>query len=192
MQVKLLRVLQEGTFEPVGGEQVVKVDVRVISATNKDLKKEIAAGRFREDLFYRISVVPITVPPLRERQSDIPLLTDFFLENYCRRTGRKPVAFSPGALNLLLDFHWPGNIRELQNVIQYALIQCRGDQIEPRHLPASVNRSNKKKRRSRKRKLTRDAVNRALEKVDGNKVHAAKELQVSRATLYRFLSEVKK
>jgi transcriptional regulator with PAS, ATPase and Fis domain len=192
MQVKLLRVLQEGTFEPVGGEQVVKVDVRVISATNKDLKKEIAAGRFREDLFYRISVVPITVPPLRERRSDIPHLAYFFLENYAKRAGGKPVAFSPGALNLLLDFHWPGNIRELQNVIQYALIQCRGDVIEPRHLPASINRSKNTKKRSRKRKLTREAVNRALERVDGNKVRAAKELEVSRATLYRFISEVMK
>ena len=187
-----MRVLQEGTFEPVGGEQIVKVDVRVISATNKDLKKEIAAGRFREDLYYRIAVMPITVPPLRERQSDIPLLAEFYLNNYLARTGRDAITFSPGAHNLLINFHWPGNIRELQNVIQYALIQCRGDVIEPRHFPPAVSQSGKTRRRARKRKLSREAVRQALEMAEGNRVRAAESLKVSRATLYRFMSDMMK
>ena len=138
MQVKLLRVLQEGTFEPVGSEKTIKADVRVISATNKNLKEEVAAGRFREDLFYRICVMPITLPPLRDRANDIPLLAEHFLEKAAQEGGREKTALSPEALSLLMDHEWPGNVRELQNTLQFALIKTRGPTIYPEHLPPGI------------------------------------------------------
>jgi len=191
-QVKLLRVLEEGTFEKVGGEDTIKVDVRVISATNKDLKQEVAAKRFREDLYYRLCVVPINLPPLRERKTDIPLLAEEFLRRAATESGRKNLLLSHEALSAMMDYQWPGNVRELQNAIQYALVKCRGNLIELEHLPHTmffnISKTSPKKRR-RKRKLELSAVLRALRKTDGNKVEAAKLLSVSRATLYRFLSD---
>ena len=211
MQVKLLRVLQEGTFERVGSEKTLHVDVRVISATNKDLHREVQAGRFRDDLFYRLSVLPIQLPPLRERRTDIPLLAEHILkralnENSRRHgnQGRRRVVFSSEALDEMLSYHWPGNVRELQNWIQFALVKCKSEVIEAQHLPpherapdadrqASVarfelSRTDKGAKR-RKRKLTREAVDRALAKTAGNKLAAARELGVGRATLYRFLDD---
>ncbi|MFW5856780.1 MAG: sigma 54-interacting transcriptional regulator [Planctomycetota bacterium] len=141
MQVKLLRVLQEGAFEPVGGQTTRKVDVRVISATNKDLQEEIGAGRFREDLFYRLCVVPIQLPPLRERRADIPLLVDAILHRFATQEGRDGVRLAPEALGLMMEHDWPGNVRELQNAIQYALVRCKGSLIEAAHLPPNVHGS---------------------------------------------------
>lgn len=191
MQVKLLRVLQEGTFERVGGETTTKVDVRVISATNKDLKQEIAAGRFREDLYYRLCVMPFQIPPLRDRQGDIPLLAQYFLENLLKDSPDKAVKISPAAMGLLLEYPWPGNVRELQNAIQHSLVKCRGLEIQPAHLPKTITQNysgnTKKPRRKRKRKLEIEKVRRALQKTDGNKVKTAQLLGVSRATLYRFI-----
>ncbi len=135
MQVKLLRVLQENSFERVGDSRTIRVDVRVVSATNKDLKQEIAAGRFREDLYYRLCVVPINLPPLRDRCGDIPLLVEHILERVCREAGREQLAISPAAMDLLLSYEWPGNIRELQNALQFAVVKCREETLEPRHLP---------------------------------------------------------
>ena len=191
MQVKLLRVLQEGTFERVGGEKTLKVDVRVISATNKDLAQEVAAGRFRQDLFYRLSVVNIKLPPLRDRRNDIPLLVEHFLRGEFKK-GRKDVGLSPEVMAVMLDYPWPGNIRELQNALQFSLVKCKGKMIYLRHLPAAITaRINPKtvvsKKRKRKRKLQASQVKNALAEVSGNKVEAAKLLGVSRATLYRFL-----
>jgi len=204
MQVKLLRVLQEGTFERVGGTQTLHVDVRVISATNKSLTAEIAAGRFREDLYYRLCVVPITLPPLRERCGDIPLLVDHILERIAKETARGPLTLAPAALDALLSYPWPGNIRELQNALQFALVKTRGTVVEPEHLPPHVLRALLEQphihrpaadsaedtgRRGRRRKLDPSSVHNALAAAGGNKAKAARLLGVGRATLYRFLDD---
>jgi len=191
MQVKLLRVLQEGTFERVGGEKTVTVDVRVVSATNKNLEAEVAAGRFREDLFYRLCVVPIMVPPLRERIGDVPLLVDHFLKKESATSGGLKVVLSDEVMSLLTAYSWPGNVRELQNALQFAWIKCRGGEIEPEHLPANLRHVVELGQvvGSRRKKLTADAVAEALAVTGGNKSEAAKYLGVSRATLYRFLDE---
>jgi len=193
MQVRLLRVLQEGTFERVGSETTIKVDVRVISATNKDISKELEAGRFREDLYYRLSVVPLWLPPLRERRNDIPLLVDHILKRACEDTGREGVSVSPETLDLMLSYEWPGNIRELQNWIQFAMIKCKDSVIKPEHLPPPRRASDMKAvspMKRRRRKLDVASVRSALEETNGNKVEAAQLLGVSRATLYRFLDDI--
>lgn len=201
MQVKLLRVLQEGTFERVGGEDTVNVDVRVVSATNKDLAVEIAEGRFREDLFYRLGVIPLRLPPLRERGGDVVMLAEYLLDKALKQSSRSGIAFSPEVIDIFLSYKWPGNIRELQNWIQYALIKCKGGMIEPAHLPhfsqpvVQINLAEtggrERKKRHRKRKLSIDAVRAALRESEGNKLKAAKLLGVGRATLYRFLDDNK-
>ena len=122
MQVKLLRVLQEREFERIGGSQTIKTDVRVIAATNRDLPKHVADGQFRADLFYRLNVFPIVIPPLRDRKADIPLLTHFFVQKYASKIGRRIESVDAGALHRLVDYHWPGNIRELENIIERSLI----------------------------------------------------------------------
>lgn len=129
-QAKLLRVLQEQEFERVGGSETLKVDVRLIAATHRDLAEETAAGRFRPDLYYRLNVFPIEIPPLRRRVADIPLLARFFLDKYTRKFGKRIEAIAPAALEQLLDYPWPGNIRELQNVIERAVILCQGPLLE--------------------------------------------------------------
>ncbi len=193
IQVKLLRVLQEGAFERVGGEQTVKVDVRIISATNKDLRREVAAGRFRDDLFYRLCVVPINLPRLRERRNDIPLLAEHILKQALSGANRDETAISARALDAMMDYHWPGNVRELQNAIQFALVKCRGSVLELEHLPPTVSGTGSAKtvrpKGRRKRKLHAEAVRRALNETGGNKVEAARRLGVSRATLYRFIND---
>ncbi len=195
LQVKLLRVLQEGTFERVGDENTRRVNVRVISATNKDLMLEIKEGRFRSDLFYRMCVVPITIPPLRERRNDIPLLVDHILKNSLYKKKKKEVKVSPEALSIMMNYHWPGNVRELQNAIQYALVKCGSDLILKDHLPPSIVSSypNEKvvTKRKRSRKLSPEAVRWALKETHGNKKEASRKLGVSRATLYRFLGSKK-
>ncbi|MCU0646006.1 MAG: sigma-54 dependent transcriptional regulator [bacterium] len=195
MQVKLLRVLQEGTFERVGSEVTTKVDVRVISASNKDIQKEVAAGRFREDLYYRLFVVPLYIPPLRERPDDIPLLVDHFLKEAVIELEKDMTVLSPEAAKLFLEYKWPGNIRELQNAIKYALVKCKEQIIEPVHLPPFLQLKNGIKavpmlKKSRRKKLNTKSVRDALEQTNENKVEAARVLGVSRATLYRFLDEM--
>jgi transcriptional regulator with PAS, ATPase and Fis domain len=186
MQVKLLRVLQEGTFERVGGEETISVDVRVISAANRDLKKEVEKKNFREDLFYRLNVVPIELPPLRERKNDIPLLAQEFLRQ-AREQGQKTVGISKKALAIMIDYPWPGNVRELQNAIHYSLFKCKGKMIRPDDLPLELKES--RSRRGPTRKLKPEMVREALELTGGNKAKAARYLGVGRATLYRFLEE---
>jgi transcriptional regulator with PAS, ATPase and Fis domain len=190
VQVKLLRVLQDGTFERVGDEKTIHVNVRIISATNKDLNREVTAGRFRQDLFYRLCVIPLELPPLRDRKSDITLLVDHFLSMYADSDTKSKIAISPEALEILTSYPWPGNVRELQNVIQFALINNRGGRIEPRHLPPHLNASLSfqipvKKRR----KLEPAEVSAALAQANGNKKDAAKLLGVSRSTIYRFFNQ---
>ena len=190
LQVKLLRFLQEGTFEKVGGEKTVAVDVRVVSATNKDLKKEVQRGNFREDLFYRLNVIPIHIPPIRERKSDIPLLVEHFLSQAPSVGGQRPVRISQEALNTLMDYGWPGNVRELQNTVQFSIVRCKGKVIRPEDLPLELkDMTCEKPRRGPVRKLDAENVRAALIKTGGNKARAAKVLGVGRATLYRFLGD---
>jgi transcriptional regulator with PAS, ATPase and Fis domain len=188
MQVKFLRVLQDGGFERVGDTKTIRVDVRVISATNKDLIKQVDTGKFRKDLYYRLCVMPVHVPPLMNRRGDIPLLADHFLTIFCEDAHRKTAALSQATLSLLKAYEWPGNIRELQNVMQYALVNCPGDTIEPEHLPATIFRNYNQYnfRRPRRAKITESKVIDALQKASGNKRRAAEILGVSRSTLYRF------
>jgi len=189
LQVKLLRFLQDGIIEKVGGEKTIPINVRVISATNKDLKKEVLKNRFREDLFYRLNVIPIHIPPLRERKTDIPLLVDFFLDQ-AENEGQKKKKFSNEALSIMMDYSWPGNIRELQNAVLFSTVKCHGSIIKPDDLPMELKTSkNSVQKRGPSGKLDIDAVNKAILKTGGNKAKAARLLGVGRATLYRFFKE---
>jgi len=190
VQAKLLRVLQEGTFERVGDEKTISADVRIISAANRDLKREVERGNFRDDLYYRINVVPIYMPPLRERKNDIPLLIDHFLDRIVKDENQNPPGISDDAMSLMIDYHWPGNVRELENAIQFAIVKCKGREILPDDLPMEL-RSYKRpvSKRGPLKKLDIDAVKEALVKTGGNKARAAKILGVGRATLYRFLAD---
>jgi len=198
MQVRLLRVLQEGVMQRVGSETPIKVDVRVISATHRDLQKEIAAARFREDLFYRLNVVPIWIPPLRERLADIPLLVNHLLARFLAEMGRSTaMRISPEAMDLLLTYQWPGNVRELQNWLQYALVKCRSDEIRPEHLPPArmaLQPAGSPVQTGTppavvRAPLTVERVRDALAASRGNRRDAAHALGVARATLYRFFQD---
>ena len=190
MQVKLLRFLQEGQFERVGGERTTSVNVRVISATNKKLKEAVNNGQFREDLYYRLNVIPIHLPPLRERKIDIPLLITRFLREAGERYDRQPLKVSPKAMSLMLDYRWPGNVRELQNAIQFGFVKCTDKTLSAADLPLELRENeNACMRRGPSRKLSIEGVRSALEKTGGNKARAAKLLGVGRATLYRFLGD---
>jgi PAS domain S-box-containing protein len=196
MQVKLLRFLQEGVLEPVGGEKSIKVDVRIISATNKNLAKEVEKGKFRKDLFYRLNVIPICLPPLRKRRNDIPLLITHFLKQAEKEIHATVPGFSTAAIRVMMDYHWPGNVRELQNSVQFAIVRCKSNEIMPMDLPMELRSGSKRIQvphlpgpRSNPGKLDLDAVKLALERTGGNKAKAARDLGVGRATLYRFLEK---
>lgn len=197
LQVKLLRVLQEEEIRRVGAANARKVDVRVISATSRDLEQDVLKGRFREDLFFRLNVFALTLPPLRERPEDVPLLVDHFLARYGERFGKVGVRCSQAALQLLMDYAWPGNVRELENLIERGLILCEGMLLTPDALPEKLHGRGCGKFAdmipvdclSLKRAgelLERDFIRRALEKTGGNRTHAAKLLEIShRALLYK-------
>jgi len=190
MQAKLLRVLQEGTFERVGDEKTKSVDVRIISAANRDLKREVKRGNFREDLYYRINVVPIYIPPLRKRKNDIPLLIDHFFSRIVTDGRQDYPEISDDAVSLLMDYHWPGNVRELENAIQFAIVKCRGRMILPKDLPMELRDSKGPVyKRGSSKKLDVNTVKEAFVKTGGNKAKAARLLGVGRATLYRFLAD---
>lgn len=195
MQVKLLRVLQEGVVEPVGSEVPKMVDVRIVCATNRNLKEMVSRGEFREDLYYRLAVVPIELPPLRKRRNDIVLLSRHFLERIAKKLSRSEMSFAEDSISILMNYEWPGNVRQLQNVIQYAMIKCRGKQINPEHLPPEITGKSYlpsfsviSTKAGRKPKLTSDIVESALVKAGGNKAKAARILRVGRATLYNFIN----
>lgn len=189
IQVRLLRILQNGTLEKVGGECTLPVDVRVVSAANRSLKTEMKQGRFRQDLYYRLNVVPIHLPPLRERNADIGLLARHFLDEAAARYHRCSMTFSKPALTLINRYPWPGNIRELQNVVHFAFVRAKGRTIDACHLPPDIrSASNTGRGKSRPRKLDAERVTSALRLSGGNKTRAARHLGVGRATLYRFLS----
>ncbi|NLL15460.1 MAG: sigma 54-interacting transcriptional regulator, partial [Fibrobacter sp.] len=167
----------------------VKSEARIIAATNRDLEQMVESGEFRQDLFYRINVVPITLPPLRERQNDIPLLIDHFIEHFNRIQGRSIERVSSDALGVLIDYQYPGNIRELENVIQHAFVLCQGYVIEKKHLPAYLFRPSKKIRASDTSQslenFDRRRIEEALSRNKYNRVNTAKELGIHVATLWR-------
>jgi two-component system nitrogen regulation response regulator GlnG len=212
-QTKILRVLQSGTFERVGGNTPIKVDVRVIAATNKPLEQAVAARQFREDLFYRLNVVRIHIPPLRDRRDDIPLLVNYFLKKIARDQGREPKSIATAAVRALEKYHWPGNVRELENVIRRAIVIAKSEAILPGDLPTEVTGQGATSgpvpttasdgstsdagtlarqlfqiaKRDPKLKIIptveRELVIQALKEMDNNQVRAAKLLGITRATL---------
>jgi two-component system response regulator HydG len=196
-QAKILRVLQEKEFEPLGSTRVVKVDVRVIAATNKDLEKEIREGRFREDLFYRLNVVPVSLPPLRERKEDIPALASHFLSIYREKNKKELREISGKALDLLVRYDWPGNIRELENCIERAVVIARGEIIAPADLPPQIQALSSEKEDSEVRfpsgislqEVEKALILRTLEDTGGNRSRAAEILGINRRTLQMKLKE---
>jgi PAS domain S-box-containing protein len=188
MQVKLLRVIQEQSFEPVGGEKTVHVDVRILSATNQNLKKMMELKKFRRDLFYRLCVVPIKIAALRDRKLDIPMLVDHFLELTARELHRPVLTPSNDVLDFMVKYSWPGNVRELRNAIEYAYVKCRDGIIKIDHLPVEIT-AYEKKEFVKPGPIPKDKkhVLLALSQAEGNKKIAAKLLGIGRSTLYRYL-----
>jgi DNA-binding NtrC family response regulator len=191
LQVKLLRALQEREVLPVGGRATVPFDARVVAATNRDLEDEVRAGRFREDLFYRLNVIPLRVPPLRERAGDVPLLARHFAARFAREMGAEEVQFAPDALAALAGYGWPGNIRELMNAVERA-VALSGGAIGVEHLPERVRGARPTTNDPEGTVITLDELERrhilaALERTDGNKTRAAELLGIDLSTLYRKL-----
>lgn len=185
MQIALLRVLQDKEFEPVGRSTPVKVDVRVVAATNQDLLKEVEAGRFRQDLYYRLKVVEINIPPLRERKEDISLLVEHFINYFNKEMNKHILKVSRAAGDILFQQNWTGNIRELKNVMEHAVIFCQGKIINPEHLPSYIADSTRNSSiESQKREIIE-----TLEKCHWNRTRAAEELGMSRQNLYRKFKE---
>ena len=194
-QVKLLRVLQEEEFERVGDTKPVKVDVRVIAATNKDLKKAMEQGQFRQDLYYRLRVVPISLPPLRERRDDIPLLVDHFVKKFNQEMEKNVEQVSPQAMETLLNYDYPGNIRELENIIEHALVLCNGNTILPEHLPKDIQiRKSDQVERAIAREHPLEAIERELiiqilNQCSWNFKETSEKLRISRTTLWRKMKD---
>ncbi len=184
-QILLLRVLQDHRFERVGGEETLEVDVRIIAATNKNLVEEMKKGTFREDLYYRLNVIPLFVPPLRERKDDLLLLASHFLEKFGQEKGKDIKNFSPDVLEIFLAHAWPGNVRELENVIEHAVIVAKKRLILPRDLPQSLTQEPEALQRSfTLHDHERDLILKTLEETNWNKHQAAKKLNITRSTLY--------
>lgn len=184
LQAKLLRVLQERSFVPVGGTRSVDVDVRIVAATHRSLRAEVEAGRFREDLMYRLRVIPVYLPPLRERRGDIELLLRYFLDRATGRLGRTVTGIAPEAMRALLDYDWPGNVRELINVVEYAAVVGRGPVVEIAHLPPEF-RETRERPGLAGQGDERSQILRALEQTGGNIGDAADLLGMSRPTFWR-------
>ena len=210
MQVKLLRVLQESEFERVGGVRTIRVDVRLVAATNRDLKTEIDKGSFREDLFYRLNVVPVALAPLRDRRDDIAGLLDFFVARFNERLGKRIVGIDSDALEALTRHDWPGNIRELENIVERAVLFADGDRLTLADLPPEVTRDGaagarltprdpgaslgdeglKEQVKAATSRLERELIARALEQTGGNVTHAARLLKISRKGLQLKMKEL--
>lgn len=185
MQVKILRVLQEKEFERVGDSIPRKVDARVISATHRDLSEMIARNQFREDLFYRLNVIPIRLPPLRERRQDLPLLIEHFIEENRFKTGKDITGISNEAMDRLISYPWPGNIRELLNAIEYAFVVCRQAYIDERHLPETIKNGKSPRLPAEDGQRERDRVVEAMRQAGGKKVEAARLLGITRQGLWK-------
>jgi PAS domain S-box-containing protein len=183
-QVLLLRFLQDHCFERVGGEQTLEADVRVLAASNLDLYKEVEAGRFRDDLYYRLNVITIDMPPLRDRKEDIPMLCKHFLEKYSLKEGKQIQSFSSSAMQALLDHDWPGNVRQLENAISHAVILAQGSVVEGRHLPQFLKQVTEGPPSTSLAENERRLIFAILQECNWNKHEAARQLQISRSTLY--------
>ena len=195
-QVKLLRVLQEGEFERVGGAKTLKVDVRVVAATNQNLEAMVAAGTFRKDLFYRLNVIHLEIPPLRARREDIPLLAQHFLDKFCLENNRPPMGFTPEATQALNNYLWPGNVRELENVVERAVALCNHPAVELSDLTEEVQQQSEREENiviqvgASMEEIERRAIRQTLQKTGGDKEVAARILGIGLATLYRRLKEM--
>ncbi len=198
-QVKILRVLGERTFERVGGNQTIQADVRLVAATNKDLATLVQEGKFRDDLYFRLNVVQITMPPLRTRKEDLPLLVQAFLKESAEENGKPHREFSPEAMACILDYNWPGNVRELRGAVEHAVVMCNSTRIGVRDLPASVRQQAPLLREDNRfqeadglnlHQTERALIFRALEESGGNRTEAAQSLGISRRTLHRRLKEL--
>jgi len=194
VQAKVLRVLQEGEFEKVGGHKTEKVDVRVLAATNKHLEDEVKAGRFREDLYFRLNVVPIVSPPLRQRKDDIPILVDYFIESFSGENGYRPKRLTPAAIETLRSYDWPGNIRELKNLLERLMIMCSADTIDVGDLPANIQSPTMQANLTTESGLTlqqikerveRDYILATLKRNKWNVSQTAKELDIDRTNLHK-------
>ncbi len=195
MQAKLLRVLQEQELQRVGGQETITVDARIVTATNRDLEEEVRAGRFREDLFYRLNVVVLDVPPLRERQGDIPLLAEFFLHRFASRNNRTVQGITPECMDVLNRYEWPGNVRELENAIERGVILMRGEYLDVAGLPIAIQRwagmhpKQKTEQPSTLKEAEQLLIIKTLAETGGNRSEAARRLQITRKTL---LNKLKK
>lgn len=200
LQVKLLRVLQDGEIKRVGGSTSKKVDVRVVSATSRDLEGDVAVGRFREDLFFRLNVFAISLPPLRERLDDLPLLLEHFLAKFSAKFGKQVASAGPDVLRVLNSYSWPGNVRELENVLERGVILCEGDTLTVGVLPAKLSGSalndppvhlsgETMSIKQAAETMERELIRRALESTGGNRTHAAKILEISLRSLIYKLKE---
>ena len=191
LQVKLLRVLQDREYEPLGGTSTVKVDVRVVAATNKDLSTLVRSRQFSDDLYYRLNVMKIDLPPLSRRREDIPLLVEHFVEKFNLKKGKNLSGVSHEVMAFLMRYDFPGNVRELENIIEHAFVMCKGDMIELRHLPPELIERSKKALLEEKeidRPLQRaeaESIRKALERNRGNRLRTARELGIDRSTLWR-------
>ena len=196
LQVKLLRFLQEREYEPLGATRTVKADVRVIAATNKNLAKRVEEGSLREDLYYRLNVVKIELPPLGRRREDIPLLVEHFLERLSLKMNKRISSVSPEVMDLFMHYSFPGNIRELENALEHAFVLCQSPQIKLEHLPEELVEKAKERKYSETTPNTpleaaeKQALQRALESVGGNRKKAAKNLGISYVTLWRKMKKL--
>jgi len=196
LQVKLLRVIQSRTFERVGGAEALKVDVRIIAASNRDIEKEVEEGRFRADLYYRLNVLPIYIPPLRERPEDIPLLADFFLKRFNREIKKQIKGFAPEAMDLLLSFSWPGNVRELENAVERAVVTTQNDLITPEalvltgHSQASAGQYTGRQLKEAVNLFKKHYIRQILELNRWNQTKTAKLLGIQRTYLSRLVKEL--
>ncbi|TKB10673.1 sigma-54 dependent transcriptional regulator [Desulforhopalus sp. IMCC35007] len=194
MQVKLLRVLQEQELQRVGGEETISVDVRIIAATNRDLEEEVAAGRFREDLYYRLNVVMLTVPPLRERSSDIALLVEHFAEKFAKKNRRALDKITDQCMKYLKQYSWPGNVRELENAIERGIILMRGSELTEKSLPLPIQKISLKEDEVDDQSPTslfdaeKQLIMKTIKETDGNKSEAARRLGITRKTLQNKLN----
>ncbi|HPB31534.1 MAG TPA: sigma-54 dependent transcriptional regulator [Candidatus Sumerlaeota bacterium] len=194
-QVKLLRVLQEQEFERVGGTKTIRVDVRVLAATNKNLRDCVEKGTFREDLFYRLNVIQITVPPLRDRPEDIPLLVDAFVKEFCRENGRPALKIPAPILNILERYPWPGNVRQLRNIIEGMVVMAVGEELTPDSLPEEIRLASERQTHIRipagasLAEAEKALIEATLTATEGNRAKTARILGIGRKTLYRKMGE---
>jgi two-component system nitrogen regulation response regulator NtrX len=197
-QAKVLRVLEEQRFTPVGGSVSMSVDVRVIASTNKDLEKEIEAGNFREDLYYRLNVIPFQIPPLRERKEDVPLLVHYFLEDFAKKYGRKVPTVTGKAMEILENHAWPGNVRELRNIMERLVIMTQRHHLDVFDLPESIlrrtlatpERDGPSSLQEARERFERSFILQKLSDYKGNVARTAQALQIERSNLYRKMRQL--